>query len=134
MFNKILFLSKCKKHTTMVANPFITQEDIDKFQDFNNDFPRFCLELHRYLTVRWVGKNYQNDDKLNENQLKSKNDISPLLNYDIEEFNRNIKFPSFAAECEFDSAFTGIFEDDYEMTNTSKEYLGYFYHIYLHMD
>ena len=97
-------------------------------------FPSSALIFHRYLTVRWVGKNYQNDEKLNENQLKSKNDIAPLLEFNIEEFNRNIKFPSFAAECELDSAFTGILEDDYEMSNASKEYLGYFYHIYLHMD
>lgn len=118
----------------MRIEPFITQEDIDKFEDFNNDFPKFCLDFHRYLTVRWVGKNYQNDEKLNENQLKSKNDIAPLLEFNIEEFNRNIEFPSFSAEIRLDSAFTGILEDDYEMSNTSKEYLGYFYHIYLHMD
>ena len=114
-----------------MIEPFITQEDIDKFQDFNNDFPKFCLELHRYLTVRWVGKKYQNDEKLNENQLKSKSDISPLLTFNIEEFNRRIGFPSRIAETELDNAFTGIFEDDYEITNTCKEYLAYFYNIHL---
>jgi len=114
----------------MAATPFITQEDIDKFEDFNNDFPKFCLDLHQYLTIRWVG----DGEVLDENQLKSKNDIAPLLNCDIEEFNRRIGFPSRIAETELDNAFTGIFEDDYKMSNTSKEYLGYFYHIYLHMD
>ena len=118
----------------MSVIPFITQKDMDKFEDFNNDFPMFCQELHRYLTVRWVGKNYQNDEKLNETQLKSKNDIAPLLEFNIEEFNSRIGFPSRITETELDNAFTGILENDYEMSNTSKEYLAYFYHIYLHMD
>tara|TARA_Y100000389_G_C17274746_1_gene419832 strand:+ start:110 stop:454 length:345 start_codon:yes stop_codon:yes gene_type:complete len=114
----------------MVAIPFITPEDINKFEDFNNDFPKFCLELHQYLTNRWVG----NGEVLDENQVNSKNEIAPLLNYNIEEFNRNIGFPSRIAESELDNAFTSILEDDYQMTDTSREYLGYFYNIHLHMD
>ena len=109
--------------------PFITQEDIDKFEDFNNDFPMFCLDLHQYLTIRWVG----DGEVLDEDELKSKNDIAPLLNCDIEEFNRNIGFPSRIAESELDDAFTAIRVGDYKMSNTSKEYLAYFYNIHLHM-
>ena len=114
----------------MTQIPFITQEDMDKFPNFNNDFPKFCMELHQYLTNRWVG----DSKELDETQLKSKNDIAPLLEFNIEEFNRNIEFPSRITETELDNAFTDILEDDYKMSNTSKEYLGYFYHIYLHMD
>jgi len=111
--------------------PFITREDIDMFKDFNNDYPKFCLEFHKYLTNRWVS---QDGEELDEYQLKSKNDIAPLLNFDIEEFNSNIGFPSRIAKSDLDDAFTGIRVDDYKMSNISKEYLAYFYNIHLHMD
>ena len=108
---------------------FITDEDIAEFEDFNNDFPKFCKELHQYLTNRWVG----DGEVLDEDELKSKNDIAPLLNCDIEEFNRNIGYPSREAERELDAAFTGgIREGEFQLSDTSKEYLEYFYGIRLH--
>ena len=120
---------KSKKSKKGGNNPhFITDEDVAKFEDFNKTFPKFCRELHKYLTNRWVG----NEEVLDEDQLNSKNDIAPLLNCDIDEFNRNIGYPSREAERELNDAFTGIQEDEYEMSDTSKEYLEYFYGIRLH--
>ena len=83
------------------------------------DLPIFIKELYAYLKNEW------HED--------SHHELEPLKNNDIEGFNNIIGFPGNRGFAIIDDSFTGEpYEDSPQLSNTSKQLLGWIYGIYLH--
>lgn len=83
------------------------------------DLPIFTKELYAYLKHEWHEDSHY--------------ELEPLKNNDIEGFNKMIGFPGSKGFAIIDDSFTGPpYEDSPQLSNTSKQLLGWIYGIYLH--
>ena len=101
--------------------PFVEEKDITylegKCVDFNTEYPIFLSEIYLFLQKRWPEKYHQ--------------DLKPLLNGNIDDFNTKIGYPSIGAYHILDDSFTSCWDDIDILYNNSKSLFGYFYRIQL---
>ena len=100
---------------------FVTEKDIKYLEEkgvkFKQEYPIFLTELHNYLKAVWLEKYHD--------------DLKPLQNGNIDEFNKKINYPSTGGYHILDNAFTASLEHIHIMSNNSRALFGYFYGIQL---
>lgn len=111
-----------------MTSPFVTSDDVRKIENFDDfladgisfdeGYATFMDQLYAYF------KAYECEENI----------IEPLKRHEIEKFNKNIGFPSYRSYYFFDDYFTGDFSNLKLLNQTSRNFLGYFYDIWLIVD
>lgn len=100
---------------------FVKEKDIKYLEkqgvDFETEYPLFLTELYNFLKVVWPEMSHD--------------DLTPLQNGNIDEFNKKIDYPSWGGYIILDDAFTAAWDHIHIMSNKSKALFGYFYGINL---
>lgn len=105
------------------TNSFVTEQDIKLLEghgvDFKTEYPIFLTELHTYLKSVWSAQYH--------------GQLGPLLDGNIEQFNKNIGFPSEGTAEMLSNTFTEVSDEDMNLlSNNTMALIGYFYHIHLY--
>ena len=108
--------------------PFVNDEDVRKIENYGDFLATGVTFTQGYHTFMEQLYTYLKDNGCEESIIK------PLKEHNIEKFNENIKFPSHRSYMFMDNYFTGAPDSNLYRTldRTSRNFLGYFYEIWLH--
>jgi hypothetical protein len=104
------------------TSSFVTEQDIKLLEehgvDFKTEYPIFLTELHTYLKSVWSAQYHDQ--------------LEPLLDGNIDQFNKNIGFPSMGTAEILSNSFTAVSDEDINILSIdTRALIGYFYHIHL---